>query len=244
MRVLLDTDEGRFRAQTVGRFRFDRFDETSDVTVYVGQAIYEARNTALPVLTAQHAQFWIDGAGVPQYATVAPQRDAFWSWNDERDRAVDDRGDLEALGGVLGAEHARREQRGGRERDHERHELEALAQAVGDGTVALAWVELGEQRAVVRVEHRVEGLTQDREHREPEQEAHALQRGRRGEERDHAGHEHRRAHEQPRPTPAEPERVHSGAAWSAFVRSADLDEAVLRAAIHAIQGPFDGTEVR
>ena len=46
------------------------------------------------------------------------------------------------------------------------------------------------------------------------------------------------------PAPADPERVHSGAAWSAFVRSADLDEAVLRAAIHAIQEPFDGTEAR
>jgi hypothetical protein len=46
------------------------------------------------------------------------------------------------------------------------------------------------------------------------------------------------------PTPAEPERVHSGAAWSAFVRSADLDAAVLRAAIHAIEGRFDGTEAR
>jgi len=85
----LDTDEGRFRAQTAGRFRFDRFDETSDVTAYAGQVVYEARNTALPVLTGQRAQFWIDGAGVPQYAMVAPQRDPFWSWNDERDRAED-----------------------------------------------------------------------------------------------------------------------------------------------------------
>jgi DNA repair protein SbcD/Mre11 len=46
------------------------------------------------------------------------------------------------------------------------------------------------------------------------------------------------------PTPADPEDVHSGAVWSAFVRSADLDQAVLRAAIHAIQRPFDGTEAR
>ena len=85
----LDTDEGRFRVQTVGRFRFDRFDETSDVTAFAGQAVYEARNTALPVQATQHAQFWIDGAGVPQYAIVPPQRDAFSSWNDERDRAED-----------------------------------------------------------------------------------------------------------------------------------------------------------
>ena len=83
------TDEGRFRVQAVGRYRFDRFDQTSDVTVFTGQAIYEARNSALPVTTGQHAQFWIDSAGVPQYAIVAPARDAFAGWNDDRDRAED-----------------------------------------------------------------------------------------------------------------------------------------------------------
>ncbi len=83
----LSTDEGRFRAQAVGRYRFDRFEQTSDITVRAGQAIYEARNSALPVAAGQHAQFWIDGAGVPQYATVQPLRDAFAGWNDERDRA-------------------------------------------------------------------------------------------------------------------------------------------------------------
>ena len=85
----LNTDEGRFRAQTVGRYRFDRFDQTSDVTVFAGQAIFEARNTALPVTTGQHAQFWVDAAGVPQYAMVPPARDAFAAWNDDRDRAED-----------------------------------------------------------------------------------------------------------------------------------------------------------
>jgi len=85
----LTTDEGRFRTQTVGRYRFDRFDQASDVTVFNGQAVYEARNTALPVTTGQHAQFWIDAAGVPQYATMQPARDEFAAWNDERDRAED-----------------------------------------------------------------------------------------------------------------------------------------------------------
>ena len=85
----LATDEGRFRAQSVGRFRFDRFDAASDVTVFAGQAIYEARNTALPVGPGQHAQFWIDQAGVPQYATLPPARDEFAAWNDERDRSED-----------------------------------------------------------------------------------------------------------------------------------------------------------
>nr|HET7858050.1 DUF6600 domain-containing protein [Caldimonas sp.] len=85
----LSTDEGRFRAQAVGRFRFDRFDQASDVTAFSGQAIYENRNTALPVTTGQHAQFWIDQAGVPQYAMMQLVRDEFAAWNDDRDRAED-----------------------------------------------------------------------------------------------------------------------------------------------------------
>ncbi|HEY2561606.1 MAG TPA: DUF6600 domain-containing protein [Caldimonas sp.] len=85
----LETDEGGFRVQAVGRYRFDRFDRTSDVTVYSGQAIYEAGNTALPVAAGQHAQFWVDAAGAPQYAMQETARDAFAGWNDERDRAED-----------------------------------------------------------------------------------------------------------------------------------------------------------
>jgi hypothetical protein len=85
----LDTDEGRFRVQVVGRYRFDRFDQASEVTAMQGQAVYEARNTALPVMSGQHAQFWIDSAGVPQYAMLQPARDDFAGWNDERDRAED-----------------------------------------------------------------------------------------------------------------------------------------------------------
>ena len=85
----INTDEGRFRVQTVGRYRFDRRDQASDLTVYTGQAAYEAKNTALPVYTGQHAQFWIDTASVPQYAMVAPARDTFSAWNDDRDRGED-----------------------------------------------------------------------------------------------------------------------------------------------------------
>jgi FecR protein len=83
----VDTDEGRFRVQTVGRYRFDRLDQASDATVFNGQAIFENRNTALPITTGQHAQFWLDAGGVAQYAMVAPVRDAFSAWNDDRDRA-------------------------------------------------------------------------------------------------------------------------------------------------------------
>ncbi|MEP6739740.1 MAG: DUF6600 domain-containing protein [Caldimonas sp.] len=85
----VDTDEGSFRAQTVGRYRIDRSDQGSDLTVYSGQAAYEQKNTALPLYTGQHAQFWIDAAGVAQYAMVAPARDAFSAWNDDRDRGED-----------------------------------------------------------------------------------------------------------------------------------------------------------
>jgi len=85
----LVTDEGRFRVQSVGRYRFDRVEQTSDVTVYSGQAIYENGNTALAVPAGQHAQFWLDAGGVPQYAMVQPVRDDFFAWNEERDRAAE-----------------------------------------------------------------------------------------------------------------------------------------------------------
>ena len=84
----LDTDEGRFRAQTVGRYRFDRFEQASDLTVENGQAVFEGRNSALPLTTGQHAQFWLDAGGAPQYNMVEPARDSFAAWNEERDRAV------------------------------------------------------------------------------------------------------------------------------------------------------------
>ena len=83
----LDTDEGRFRAQAVGRYRFDRFEQTSDLTVDAGRAVFEGRNSALPLTAGQHAQFWLDASGAPQYNMVEPTRDAFAAWNAERDRA-------------------------------------------------------------------------------------------------------------------------------------------------------------
>ena len=83
----LDTDEGRFRARSVGRYRFDRFEQASDLTVDSGQAVYEGRNSALPLSAGQHAQFWLDASGAPQYNMLEPARDAFAAWNEERDRA-------------------------------------------------------------------------------------------------------------------------------------------------------------
>ena len=85
----LDTDEGRFRAQAAGRFRFDRNDPTSDLTVLSGQATFEGRNSALPLTPGQHGQFWLDANGAAQYTMVQPVRDAFAAWNDDRDRAED-----------------------------------------------------------------------------------------------------------------------------------------------------------
>ena len=85
----LDTDEGRFRARSAGRYRFDRLEQASDLTVLGGQAVFEGRNSALPVTAGQHAQFWLDTAGAPQYTMVQPVRDAFSNWIDDRDRAED-----------------------------------------------------------------------------------------------------------------------------------------------------------
>ena len=69
----LETDEGQFRVQAVGRYRFDRFEQASDLTVYNGQAVFEGQNSALPLTTGQHAQFWLDAGGAPQYNMVEPE---------------------------------------------------------------------------------------------------------------------------------------------------------------------------
>ena len=83
----LRTGEGNFRVNRTGRYRFDRRDETSQLTVYGGEAVYEGPRSALTVYSGQRAEFWIDGAGVAQYAITDPLRDDFAGWNRERDRA-------------------------------------------------------------------------------------------------------------------------------------------------------------
>jgi hypothetical protein len=85
----LKTEEGRFLLQRTGRFRFDRFDDASHVTVYSGQALYEGPGSALTVNAGQRAEFWVDSANVAQYSITEPLRDAFATWNGERDRADD-----------------------------------------------------------------------------------------------------------------------------------------------------------
>ena len=84
----LTTDAGRFRALRAGRYRFDRLGNSSHLTVYDGQAVYEGQNSALTVNPGQHAEFWIDANNVAQYAMSGPYNDAFAAWINERDRAV------------------------------------------------------------------------------------------------------------------------------------------------------------
>ena len=85
----LTTGEGRFTAQRAGRYRFDRADEASHVTVYSGQALYEGVSSALTVNANQRAEFWIDDKNAAQYSITDPARDAFAGWNSEQDRADD-----------------------------------------------------------------------------------------------------------------------------------------------------------
>jgi hypothetical protein len=84
----LSTDAGRFRALRAGRYRFDRNGNSSHLTVYEGQAVYEGQSSALTVNPGQHAEFWIDANNVAQYAMSGPYNDPFAAWINERDRVV------------------------------------------------------------------------------------------------------------------------------------------------------------
>ncbi|MBX3618444.1 MAG: hypothetical protein KF891_00415 [Rhizobacter sp.] len=75
----LRTDEGRFRTEQAGRYRFDRVDDTSSATVQDGQALYESEGTELAVQPGQRIEFWKD-RGVPQYSITEPRRDDFSNW--------------------------------------------------------------------------------------------------------------------------------------------------------------------
>ncbi len=85
----LRTAEGRFRVQRAGRYRFDRIDDTSHATVLSGQAQYEGPGSALTIASGQRAEFWVDGRNAAQYSITEPLRDAFASWNSDRDRTDD-----------------------------------------------------------------------------------------------------------------------------------------------------------
>lgn len=85
----LRTSEGRFTAQRTGRYRFDRQDDTSQVTVYNGQVYFEGQRSALAVSAGQRAEFWLDNRNAAQYAITEPVRDAFAAYNNERDQRDD-----------------------------------------------------------------------------------------------------------------------------------------------------------
>ena len=85
----LRTGEGRFRAQRTGRYRIDRVDEASHLSVNSGTMVYEGPGSALTVYSGQRAEFWLDAANTAQYTISEPRRDAFAAWNSERDRNDD-----------------------------------------------------------------------------------------------------------------------------------------------------------
>jgi hypothetical protein len=85
----LRTAEGRFRVQRTGRYRFDRQDDTSHVTVWSGQAYFEGPGSALAVGSGQRAEFWIDNRNAAQYSLTEPVRDAVAAYNNERDQRDD-----------------------------------------------------------------------------------------------------------------------------------------------------------
>jgi hypothetical protein len=85
----LRTTEGRFITNRPGRYRFDRGDDTSDVTVWSGEAVYEAPGSALTVYPGQRAEFWLENGSNAQYSITDPVRDSFASWANDRDRRDD-----------------------------------------------------------------------------------------------------------------------------------------------------------
>jgi hypothetical protein len=87
--ISVATGEGRFTFQRTGRYRIDRQEQTSFLTVDSGRGLYEGPRSALTVNSGQRAEFWLDGGGVAQYAITDPVRDAFAAWTGERDRAED-----------------------------------------------------------------------------------------------------------------------------------------------------------
>ena len=85
----LSTEEGRLSLLMPGRYRFDRIDRSTHLTVYAGQARFEGPGSALVVDAGQRGQFWLEANGTAQYSVVDPVRDAFAGWVDERERNED-----------------------------------------------------------------------------------------------------------------------------------------------------------
>ncbi|HJV59573.1 MAG TPA: DUF6600 domain-containing protein, partial [Albitalea sp.] len=85
----LRTAEGRFLANRPGRYRIDRTDSTSNLTVWSGEAVYEGPGSALTVYSGQRAEFWLDQNNAAQYSITDPVHDDFAAWSSDRDRRDD-----------------------------------------------------------------------------------------------------------------------------------------------------------
>jgi hypothetical protein len=85
------TPEGRWLPQRVGRYRVDRENGATAVTVADGQGLFEGQGAAQTLYARQRGEFWIDTrlSGPMQYSITEPLRDAFSSWNNSRDEAED-----------------------------------------------------------------------------------------------------------------------------------------------------------
>jgi hypothetical protein len=71
----LVTAEGRFQPESAGRYRLDRVDAISRVTVWSGQLSFDAPGNAVSLGSGQRADVWYDGRS--QYTMIQPQHDAF-----------------------------------------------------------------------------------------------------------------------------------------------------------------------
>lgn len=89
----LRTAEGRLLLQRPGRYRIDRADGATAVTVHAGQALFEGHGAAQTIFPRQRAEFWMDSrlGDRMQYAVTEPMQDAFTGWVASRDLA-DERG--------------------------------------------------------------------------------------------------------------------------------------------------------
>jgi len=81
----LVTEEGRFRPERAGRYRFDRPDGATNVSVWSGQLLFEAPDNAATFITGQSAEIFRNPR--TQYTLVEMRRDAFADEVAARDRA-------------------------------------------------------------------------------------------------------------------------------------------------------------
>lgn len=84
--LALVTEDGRFTALRTGRYRLDRSDRLSQLTVVSGEALYEGPESALKVTAGQRADFWLDNNQRAQYSLGQPRSDSFSAWSSEMDR--------------------------------------------------------------------------------------------------------------------------------------------------------------